>query len=105
MATRLVYLKMARIVTCRCAVEFYDSTGTATLCNGCKRTEAEKAKRRERAVRHIARLKKGTYFSINFAFIQLYWRYRLPLWECAKLLGISEDQARFERDISRQNAR
>ena len=96
---------MARIATCKCSLEFYDSTGTATLCTRCERNAQEKAKRRQKAARHVARLRRGKENSLNFAFIQCHWRYQLPIWECAEVLDISEEQAHAERDIAKQNAR
>ena len=96
---------MARIASCgSCGIEFYDSTEAAALCNRCHRSKREKAEKIARLTADIRARQKRKHFSLGLAMIDLHWRNQLSLSECADILGITEEQARFERDIVIQNS-
>ena len=53
---------------------------------------------------HYARLKREGEFNLQWAIINCYWRQGFTLEECAKVLGITEEEAKFARDLAIQNA-
>ena len=57
----------------------------------------------ERKARYAQEKADGT-FHLQWEFIQCYWREGFSLSECAEVLGITEEQASFERDIAIQNS-
>ena len=96
---------MARIATCTCGFEFYDSTETRTTCNRCTVYKAKKAAKMASVQAFYANLKQRGKFNLNWAVIQCLSREGLSIAETAKVLGFSYDEIRFEWDIARQNSR
>lgn len=97
---------MARIAECgSCGIEFYDSTEVATDCNRCNAHKAAKEAKIKRLSAKIHRWKANGAFHISFAMIDLHFRNKLSLSECAGILGITEKEAQFERDIVIENAK
>ena len=94
-----------RIASCTsCGIEFYDSMEAAALCSRCHRYKREKAEKITRLTAKNRKQCANGSFHIGFAMIDLHWRNGLSISECAKILGITEADAQFERDIVIQNA-
>ena len=58
-----------------------------------------------RLTAHYRNLKSKGRFHIGFAMIHLYWREQLTIEQTAEVLGISVSDAKFERDIVRENSK
>lgn len=97
---------MARIATCKCGIEFYDSTEKRSLCNRCERETKEKTAKLIAVKSFYEGLKRrrGGY-NLNWAVIQCLTREKMTIPETAEVLGDSEDRITFEWEIARQNAR
>ena len=97
---------MARIVTCKCALEFYDSKGH-DLCNRCRKaaSETERKMKRLKAEYRAIRYNPNRVLGTTWDVIQLRWRHGLTHDQIAEILEITIDAVRFEMDIARQNAR
>ena len=74
--------------------------GDVETCGACNKREAKV----KRLTAHYTNLKKQGTFNIQFAIINCYWRQKLTLAECAKVLGITEDAAHFARDLAIQRS-
>ena len=95
---------MGRIVTCKCALEFFDSTGETT-CNRCRRNLAESRAKVDRLKSKYETEKANGTFCLQWEIIQCYWREGLTLSEMEKVFGLDEETIGFQIDIARQNAR
>jgi len=74
--------------------------GDIDTCSRC----SEKQAKLKKLTAHYRKVKAEGKLHIGFAMIDLYWRNKLTIHQTAKILGISVEQAEFERDIVRQNA-
>jgi hypothetical protein len=93
-----------RIATCKCGLEFYDSTKKRTLCNRCTADKAEKAAKMQAVKSFYAGVKRRGKFRLNSAVIQCLEREGLTIPETAKVLGYDDETIRFEWEIAKQNA-
>ena len=75
--------------------------GDIEICSTCSQKQAKL----KRLTAHYRKLKAKGNLHLGFAIIDLYWRNKLTIQETAEILGISVEQAEFERDIVRQNSR
>lgn len=97
---------MARVTRCTpCGIRFYDASEKAVSCPRCEKREAEKAMQITKWKQIIASRKRNGTFHIGFAMIDLYYREKLSLADCAKVLSLPIDDVQLARDIVRQNAR
>lgn len=67
-----------------------------------ERRRTKPARIAERKKRSARKKAEGT-FKLNWEFAQCYWREGFTIAECADVLGITEAEARLERDIAQQN--
>ena len=95
---------MGRIVTCQCALEFFDSKGE-TSCNRCRANQAESRAKVDRLKSKYETEKANGTFCLQWEIIQCYWREGLTLSEMEKVFGLDEETIGFQIDIARQNAR
>ena len=65
---------------------------------------ATKPRRIVKLTAHYARLKRQGKFNMQWAIIECYWRQGFTLEECAQVLGVSEEEAQFARDLALQRA-
>ena len=103
---------MARIADCkRCGMRFFDSTDNRINCNRCtsaireKKSQLARLKRKWQGKRAAFDENGRTNFDTNWAVIQLIWREKLSVHECAEVLYLSESDVRTHIEIARQNAR
>ena len=96
-----------KVNSCRsCGIEFWTPKAeNAQQCGRCTRAKREKEAKIKHLTAKIRKWKADGSFHIGFAMIDLHWRNKLSLSECAKILGISEREAQFERDIVIENAK
>ena len=84
----------------RCGTWSYFNLEDET-CQRCHQREATL----KQLTAHYRKVKAQGDLHIGFAMIDLYFRNKLTIQETAEILGISVEQAEFERDIVRQNSR
>ena len=97
---------MARIATCRCGLEFYDSAETRTLCNRCAASPRETEAKLQRLKKQFGSAKNSENpYDLNWAVIQCHWREGLSISQMAKVLGVDAETIGFEIDIAIQNSR
>ena len=74
--------------------------GDRKNCSTCTQKQAKI----KQLTAHYRKVKANGNLHLGFAMIDLYWRNKLTIQETAEILGISVEQAEFERDIVRQNS-
>ena len=95
---------MGTIVTCKCALEFFDTTGE-TSCNRCRANQAESNAKVDRLKSKYEKEKANGTFHFQWEIIQCYWREGLSMGEMVKVFGLDEETIGFAIDTARQNAR
>ena len=96
---------MARIVECRCGLEFYDGKENRTACNRCQSDASEKHELIDRLTKQYNHEKSKGVFRLSWAVIQCRWRHGLTIAEMVDVLQVDERTLEFEIDIARQNTR
>ena len=98
---------MARIATCTCGLDFYDSTETRTTCPRCTAYQTQRKAKVDKWKRIIAKDREDGKFAsmLNWNVIQMWKREGLSISEIAEVTALTEAKIRLEMDIAIQNAR